>query len=277
MVREHHVPVSHLAQPFEAGDVGLVPFGTVAVAQAARREGQIVLITVGDHVLHRERPRGVSRRDVELEGRVAQHDDLAILHHAVPGGRGVGAPLVIPLLRVALALLQELPVRFRHADRCARNLLDPEGATVVVVMGVRDEHVPDLRGVEAELPDVVQKGIDRFGARRVDEHQPAGRGDQVGADVVRPNVVDVVENLERDLDVPVAAVGAPRTPPGPLQALSRDCRYRGQTDDYRQASPLHRRTSRPIRWSSAGAPPAACSPAAAPVSQHTAAAAGDPP
>ena len=123
--------------------------------------------------------------------------------------------MVIPLLRVALALLQELPVRFRHADRRARHMLDPESPAVMVVVGMGDEHVLDLFGVEAELPDVVEERIDRLGARCIDEHEPAGRGDQIGADVVRPNVVDVVENLERNLDLPVAAVSAPRAPSGP--------------------------------------------------------------
>jgi hypothetical protein len=49
-------------------------------------------------------------------------------------------------------------------------------------------NVLDVARVEAELPDVGENPLDRLGIRRINEHQPPGSGDQIGADVIRPDI-----------------------------------------------------------------------------------------
>ena len=112
-------------------------------------------------------------------------------------------------------LLQKVPVRSRHADRRARLGLDLGRPAVVDFVRFRDEDVLDVSRVETELPDIVERPIDHKGSRRIDEHEPIGRRDQIGADGLVPNIVDIVKNLERHLDLPVARrdVTAGQTPP----------------------------------------------------------------
>ena len=69
-----------------------------------------------------------------------------------------------------------------------------------------DKHVIDVLRVETELPDVLERTIDHGGTRRINEDHPTGSSNQIGADVLVPDIVDIVENLEGHLDLPVATV-----------------------------------------------------------------------
>jgi hypothetical protein len=77
------------------------------------------------------------------------------------------------------------------------HLPDPSGAREMIVVPVRDHDVHDLRRIEAKRADAVEHEVGGVCIRRVHQNQAVARADQVRADGLEADVVDVVKNLER--------------------------------------------------------------------------------
>ena len=76
-------------------------------------------------------------------------------------------------------------------------LLDPAGAAVMVRACVRNEHVLDVVGVEAQFTDTVQHIIDGFAKRGVNQHEAFARRDENRGERLQADRVHIVEELGR--------------------------------------------------------------------------------
>ena len=166
-----------------------------ALSRSTEEERVVRRAAVVDRELERGRARGVSRQVMDRERGVAKRQGLAILedHVAVEGHpeRTVRIARSLPPV-----VLDELPVLLERGDAGARERLNLPGPAVVIEVTVRDQDVPNVLGIEAGLPHVLDHVIDVGLLSRVDENEPVARGDEPDRDEPGAHVKEVVEHLD---------------------------------------------------------------------------------
>src|SRR5690606_10722631 len=84
-----------------------------------------------------------------------------------------------------------------HDNRGAGNLLQLRRALVMVAMGMADDDILDVLGIEAELGEAVDDlRLGRIGEVGVDDDDALAGGQRPGRELARTEPVEIVEDLE---------------------------------------------------------------------------------
>ena len=126
-------------------------------------------------------------RQVERDGRLAEPEPHLISRHHVANRN-----------RVASAPFDQVPVGAAHDNSSLVTVLKVLGAAVVVAVAVTHHNILAVCGVEAQLPKTVYNGgVDRIVVQRIDDDDPVGCRDGPRTMVLRPDEVEIVEDLCR--------------------------------------------------------------------------------
>ena len=135
------------------------------------------------------------RCDVHLHGRITDLDRVAIFDDQIALERRECS--LFSARAGVTALLVHFPVTQSHADARARQLLHGRGAAHVIRVPVRDDDVLHVFGIEAELLHGLRDHIRGVFVRCIDKDQSLACLQHVRADVLQPDVIQIVEELER--------------------------------------------------------------------------------
>ena len=143
---------------------------------------------------HGQGPRRVAGRKDDRHARIADRDLLAVHRHDVA--------LRLAVRVLVHRLFDHLPIAFTEHDPGAVMVLHQLGATVMVAVGVTDDHVFDGSWVEAELSQSAHDGLlGRIVEKRIDQDDAFTRDESPGRVIFRADEIEVVEHL-RGVDVP---------------------------------------------------------------------------
>ncbi|MPM77559.1 hypothetical protein SDC9_124565 [bioreactor metagenome] len=139
----------------------------------------------------------MSRRRQACDLRIAEFDGVAVTENHVGFERPVVTVTEFPGPGQVSFAVHEILVPRADQRHGPGQRLQRFGSADMVVVPVRMQDIPDVPGIEAQLPHPLHNQVQRLRQAGVQQDQPRAGIDQVRGAETRPDIIEIAENPER--------------------------------------------------------------------------------